>query len=94
MTKHVTHKKEAKPSIMKETAHNIFQGFTFGSGSALGHRAISAVFDTPQQASSSQVLPTECKELLEAFQNCAKYNDYDNCKEIFKSYQTCSTNNK
>jgi hypothetical protein len=103
MTKQIATKKESRPGIIQETAHNMFQGFTFGSGSALGHRAISAIFDssssqaqqTQQQSSEiSPTIPIECKELLEAFQKCVKYNDYDNCKEIFKSYQSCSTNNK
>lgn len=76
----------SKPSMLADIGQNILQGFTFGTGSALAHRAISTVFDNTQNQQNKK----DCKGLLESFQKCTQNNDYETCKHIFEEFTECS----
>ena len=77
---------------------NIVQGFTFGTGSALGHRAVSAVFDERKPndvvTHSTQHTDSLCTGLFTSLQNCMQHNDAETCKELLAQHANLCSSSK
>jgi len=71
-----------KSTLITEVAGTVVQGMAFGTGSSLGHRAVSAIFDN----SSSQ---DKCAKLLHEFNECINKNTAIECEYLLHKYKDC-----
>jgi len=63
--------------------NSIFDGISFGFGSAFGTRIFSYFVDSPKEKNN-------CDEILEKFKTCKEKNKYENfCKDILEDYNLC-----
>ena len=65
---------------------NMIQGFSLGTGSAIGHRAVGAIFDSNKSPENNKCLTLE-KELKNCM-DCSN-NDYGFCKDISDMLEKC-----
>lgn len=81
----------SKPSIITETANTIMQGMALGSGSALGHRAVGAVFDTNSNTNNNTHNNTsECSLFFDKFKECINNKNIHECEHLLHKYKDCT----
>mmetsp|Transcript_2689 Transcript_2689/g.4017 ORF Transcript_2689/g.4017 Transcript_2689/m.4017 type:complete len:135 (-) Transcript_2689:70-474(-) len=91
---------EGGGGLLSGMASTIAQGFAFGTGSAVAHRAVGAVANSfggseqaPQAAASNEHSQKSfnCDTDQERFFNCLKQNSGDaaNCQFLYESLQSC-----
>jgi hypothetical protein len=71
----------------KNAADGILQGFTLGTGSALAHKAVGAIF-------ASSMSPNDKKDIDYCqliMKECMKdNNDAEACKQLLEAFNKCS----
>jgi hypothetical protein len=75
-----------KPSMIAETANTVVQGMAFGTGSALGHRAVAAIFDNKDNKYESST----CTTFFNEFHECIKGKNIEECSHLLHKYKDCS----
>lgn len=90
----------SKPSIIAETANTIMQGMALGSGSALGHRAVGAVFDTNPNTNNPNTNnlntnninnnTSECSLFFDKFKECVNNKNIHECENLLHKYKDCT----
>jgi hypothetical protein len=76
----------SKPSMIAETANTVVQGMAFGTGSALGHRAVAAIFDNKDNKNESSV----CSTFFNDFHECMNSKNMEECRHLLHKYKECS----
>lgn len=78
------------------------QGFAFGTGSAMAHRAVGAAAESlfggkeVTNVTASEVAATPvasvCGPDKDAFYSCLQTNDAEKCQNLFQALQACQEN--
>lgn len=79
----------------KNATDGLVQGFTLGTGSALAHRAVGAIFSS-SAPTHTEVKPTDrsdvCAMMMKEYMTCMKdNNDYETCTKFLEAFnKRCS----
>jgi uncharacterized protein HemX len=73
----------AGPSVGGGLLSTIAQGFAFGTGSSLAHKAVDSVFRTEKEAKAKAESESEVKS------DFNEKEQLQNCKLLFTQYQKC-----
>jgi len=78
-------------SVTGDILGSIVQGMTFGAGSAIGNRAVSAMFDKkPDEINEKKSYDMKtCINIHGLLQYCMQNNELDKCKDILKEFENC-----
>lgn len=76
---------------------SILQGFSFGAGSSMGHRAVDGIFNSAKIYDMNPVakIPSsiknddDCLEKLELYQQCMN-NNFTQCESLYNNYFECT----
>jgi hypothetical protein len=78
----------------------IIDGFAFGAGSSIGHRAVDSVFGSSKPTTIDQPLHPQslpyspCKEDFNKFIICVTDNETAFCNDLHKKYNECMSKTK
>ena len=81
-TKILKHETSIPSIIGNNVTGTVVQGISFGAGSEIGHRAVSAILDN----NSSQ---DKCVNLLNQFNECINKNTKTECEYLLHKYKDC-----
>ncbi|CAM9161396.1 unnamed protein product [Discosporangium mesarthrocarpum] len=93
--------------MLSGMASTMAQGFAFGTGSAVAHRAVGAVAGSfggggseapaqPQEVEQYQAPTNPCEVDKQNFSYCLQQNNNDvsSCQFVFEALQTCQMESK
>lgn len=78
---------------LKTAADGLLQGFTLGTGSALAHKAVGAIFASSMSPNDKKIErdTDHCQMIMKEYMTCMKdNNDYEACKKLLEAFNKCS----
>merc|ERR1719498_9513 len=82
---------QQQPSFMGQMASNVASGMAIGTGSAIAHRAVGALFGGGGWSAPAQAPAAPCAEMQNAFVKCLQdnNNNADVCRNFYDALNQC-----
>jgi hypothetical protein len=80
----------SKSSIIGNVANTVVQGISFGAGSEIGHRTVSAVSSSIFSVEKTD--PSSCSKWMDQFKECMNSKNIEECEHLLHKYKDCANN--